>query len=114
MATAIIALTPAGAEFGSADLRLEVRQGATLMGEHRLEFNVLTLPDGPLVADPTVYMAVDPPGLLVALAARAPRPRSTSCRTTAAPRASCRCATPSTPYWRRIRAAAPAWPTAAR
>lgn len=66
VATAIIALTVPGAEFDKSDLRLEIRQGATLVAYDRLDFNVITLPDAPLSNNPMVYMGAEP-ALVVAL-----------------------------------------------
>lgn len=118
VATAIITLTPPAAEFNTTDLRLEIRQNGQLVAYERLDFNVKV----------ENYLALSGPPRPTSASIRRPwwwrcrtprwrsarRRRTWSFRPTGARRSSCPCATPSTRCWRRIRAAAPRWPTAAR
>ncbi|NHZ81412.1 insecticidal toxin complex protein [Massilia sp. CCM 8695] len=67
VATAIIPVTLPAAEFNTSDLRLEILQAGVPVAYDRLDFNVQTLPDAPLVANPVFYMAIDPPAVVVAL-----------------------------------------------
>ena len=68
VATAIIELNPPpGTEFGTPDLRLEIRQGTELVAYERLDFNVKVEPNAPISSNPLNYIGVEPPAIVLAL-----------------------------------------------
>ncbi|WP_271589180.1 neuraminidase-like domain-containing protein [Bradyrhizobium sp. CCBAU 53415] len=67
VATAVIELNPPAAEFNTSDLRLEIKQGTQLVAYERLDFNVKTEANAPISNNPTTYISVDPPALVVSL-----------------------------------------------
>ncbi|WP_260955701.1 Tc toxin subunit A-related protein [Pseudomonas citri] len=67
VATAIIELTPPAAEFNTADLRLEIKQGSQLVAYERLDFNVKVEPSAPISNNPLTYITVDPPAVVLTL-----------------------------------------------
>lgn len=67
VATAVIELNPPATEFNTTDLRLEIKQGAQIVGYERLDFNVKVEPNAPISNLPATYIGVDPPALVVTL-----------------------------------------------
>ncbi|MFM5885377.1 MAG: neuraminidase-like domain-containing protein [Novosphingobium sp.] len=68
VATAVIALTsPPATEFSSSDIRLEIKQGTQLVAYEQVSFNVKVEPNAAISGNPSTYVGVAVPALVVTI-----------------------------------------------